>query len=465
MFLTKLKAIASAVRQLVHAGNFVRALDLFSKFWNDGKLKPDCFIFPDLIKASSNLESPSLGLILHSHAIKLGYDSNSFVSTALLLFYGNFGNLEDIDTLFEGLSNRNIVTWTAAISAYSQNNQLDRSIQLFHEMRMAGISPNSFTMAALLPAFTYGREISMHLIHGLLIKCGFESDNIVSTAFICMLAKSGMLLTAHSIFDRMRLKNLVSWNSMILGYAQNGRFQESLQLFVEMQNLGTISPDSFSVVTALCCCSGLSLLGQGKEIHGYAYRVGFMEGNSLVNNAIIDMYGKCGVLEFAERVFCNLRERDVASWTALINSYGLNGKGDKAIHTFEKLKENGEISPNSVTLTTVLSACSHCCMVGEGFKYFRGMSKEFGIQPNMKHYSCMVDLLTRAGFYREALKFINEMPISPGVELWQTLLGAATIGGDRLTAEIASKHLMEREPWGKHQYDCGLSLMMSPNYH
>ncbi|XP_043717958.1 pentatricopeptide repeat-containing protein At3g46790, chloroplastic-like [Telopea speciosissima] len=298
-------------------------------------------------------------------------------------------------------------------------------------------------MATLLPSFSCsGGSIQ---IHSFLIKCGFESDIFVSTALIDTYAKCGFVNSARQVFNEIPSKNVVSWNSVITSYTQNGNAQEALKLFVELQTARDIRPDSYSIVTALCSCANLASLRQGKELHGYVYRA-CLGGIVIVGNGLIHMYGKCGALELSEMVFDKMQEKDVGSWTALINCYGLNGQGSKAISIFEKMKQTSSVIPNPVTWIAVLSACSHSHLKEDGFRYFKEMSADFGVKPNMKHYVCMVDMLGRAGHFQEALKFINDMPLQTNAQIWQALLGAATVQGDTAVAELAAKQLIKLVP-------------------
>ncbi|XP_058076343.1 putative pentatricopeptide repeat-containing protein At3g49142 [Magnolia sinica] len=184
-----------------------------------------------------------------------------------------------------------------------------------------------------------------------------------------------------------------------------------------MQESNTIQPDTFTIVAILGSSSCLASLRQGKEIHGYVYRA-TMEHEIFVTNRLIDMYGKCGDVEKAQQVFDNMQERDVGSWTALINCYGLHGHGTRAIAVFEKMKQTPSGTPQLY----------------------------FSIDPTMKHHVCIVDMLGRAGHLMEALKFISDMPIQPDSRVWEALLGAASIRGDRTATEIAVKQLLELEP-------------------
>ncbi|MCL7049471.1 hypothetical protein MKW94_006515 [Papaver nudicaule] len=402
---SKPEFLNSSIKQLVQRGESIQAVELCIKLCNNG-FKPDNFIFPYILKASSQLKDPFFGFQFHNQIIKTGFDSNVFVANSLILFYGKLGHLQNVQYLFDKIPQKNIVSWTAMISAYTQNHRFDLAIELFRYMQIVGVKANSFTMATLLPSFCDAYQLIQ--VHSFLIKHG----------------------------------NLVSWNALCSGYNQNGDARESLKLFAEMQKCGAFRPDSFTVVTALCSCSALTLVRQGKEIHGYLYRAG-LESCVLVSNGLIDMYGKCGFLEIAKRVFNRMWERDVGSWTALIMCYGIHGQGLKAIEIFEQMKKTKSVSPNSVTLLAILTACSHSCLVEDGFKYFQSMTDGFGIEPTVKHYVCMVDMLGRAGLLEEALKFINRIPQPVDFRVWEALLGCATIQGDVEIAEIAAKSLME----------------------
>ncbi|KAJ8629087.1 hypothetical protein MRB53_022410 [Persea americana] len=432
----------TAIKTLVQGGHFIEALQLYSKLWNHG-FKPDNFTFPYILKASSQLQNPCMGLLFHSHAIKTGFDSNLYVGNSLILFYGQFGYLDVVHQLFEDMPERNIVTWTGVISAFIQNGRFEYGAKLFRAMRMAGMRPNSFTMASILPGISVGEEATQ--MHSLMVKCGFDSDVLVSTALLDVYAKCGHANFARQHFNELPWRNLVSWNAMISGHNYNGIAQESLELFVDMQWSEKVQPDSFTIVAVLSSCSSLASSRGGKEIHGYVYRAGF-EMENFIGNGLIDMYGKCGDMELAQRVFDEMLERDVNSWTALISCYGLNGHGTKAIAIFERMKQTTSITPNSITFMAVLTACSHACLLKDGFQYFKAMSSNFGIEPAMKHYVCMVDMLGRAGQFSEVLRFINEMPIRPDARVWEALIGAASIQGDTAAADIALKCLLELEP-------------------
>jgi len=307
-----------------------------------------------------------------------------------------------------------------------------------------------------------------------IIRSGFQSDVIVVSALIDMYAKCGSMQKARELFDKMHHRDVVSWTtmvtryvqngyvdealklfqampqrdvfswtSMIAGYAQNGRAEEALKLFQQM-HLAGMRPNSRTFASILPVCASLGALEHGMEIHADIIRSG-LECDLIVANALIDMYAKCGILDTAHKLFDRMHQRDVVSWTAMIAGYAVHSCGKEALELFEQMKYSG-ISPDHVTLVCVLSACCHAGLVEEGYQYFNRLSKDYHITPTMDHYSCMVDLLCRAGRLDEAQTFISKMPITPDVEMLISLLGVCKIHNKIELAECVAELIFELDP-------------------
>lgn len=176
----------------------------------------------------------------------------------------------------------------------------------------------------------------------------------------------------------------------------------------------------------------------------YMLKVG-LTGNMHASNSLLDLYAKCGSIREAQKVFEELEEKSVVSWTCIIVGLAVNGFGKKALELFKQM-ERERLVPTEITFVGVLYACSHCGMVDDGFEYFRRMKEEYGIMPQIEHYGCMVDLLGRAGKVKEAYEYIRKMPMQPNAVIWRTLLGACTIHGHLALGEVARTHLLELEP-------------------
>ncbi|GLT98527.1 hypothetical protein SLE2022_160280 [Rubroshorea leprosula] len=165
----------------------------------------------------------------------------------------------------------------------------------------------------------------------------------------------------------------------------------------------------------------------------------------LMLNSLIDMYGKCGRMDLAYRVFSKMNEKNVSSWTSMIVGYAMHGHVIEALECFRCMREAG-VRPNHVTFVGVLSACVHGGRVQDGRHFFDMMKNVYRIQPQLQHYGCMADLLGRSGLFEEARKMVEEMPLKPNVVIWGCLLGACEKHGNVKMGEWVAKHLLELEP-------------------
>ncbi|KAA8514873.1 hypothetical protein F0562_018052 [Nyssa sinensis] len=285
-------------------------------------------------------------------------------------------------------------------------------------------------------------------VHSIAIRNGYETLVFVQNTLVHMYAACGHAESAHKLFQLMPERNLVTWNSVINGFALNGRPNEALTLYREM-GLEGVEPDGFTVVSLLTACAELGALALGRRTHVYVLKVG-LNDNLHAANALLDLYAKCGSIREAQKVFDEMGEKSVVSWTSLIVGLAVNGFGKESLEFFKELEKQG-LMPSEITFVGVLYACSHCGMVDEGFAYFERMKEEFNIVPKVEHYGCMVDLLGRAGLVKRAHEFILNMPLEPNAVIWRTLLGACTIHGHLALGEVARAQLLELEP--KHSGD------------
>lgn len=222
-------------------------------------------------------------------------------------------------------------------------------------------------------------------------------------------------------------------------------FTEALNYFHKMLQTG-LKPNQFTLVSALAACANLVALDQGRWIHVYFEKCEIKMNERLLAS-LIDMYAKCGQIEFASKVFCNEHglRRKVWPWNALIGGFAMHGKSKEAIDTFEQMKIE-KVSPNKVTFIALLNACSHGNMVDEGRRYFESMASSYGIEADIEHYGCMVDLLGRAGLLQEAEDVISSMPMAPDAAIWGALIGACRIHKDIKRGERIGKMIKELDP-------------------
>jgi pentatricopeptide repeat protein len=390
------------------------------------------------------------GKEIHGRVVRNAFELDVYVGSALLDMYAKCASLEHAFQVFDKMSRRNVVSWNAMISGCAQNGHAKDALILFCQMQLAGVEPNSSTIASILSAcanlaaLQQGKEI-----HHYLIKRGFELDVFVGSSLIDMYAKSKCLESACQLFDEMPAKDVVPLNALMAGYIENKHATEALKLFCELQLEGVV-PDLVTIVIALSACAKLAAVQLGKQIHDYIIRNG-LDSAIFIMNALIDMYTKSGSIELAGHVFDKMPERDLVSWNAMIVGYGKYGYGKESLAHFYQMQQ-AKIKPDNVTFTGVLNACSHAGLVDEGWQYFHCMTQNYQITPVMEHYSCMVDLLGRAGHLGEAYYFIQMMPLEPSADVWGALLGACRNYCNIDLGEHVANHLFELEPKNAGNY-------------
>ncbi|XP_027367170.1 pentatricopeptide repeat-containing protein At3g46790, chloroplastic-like [Abrus precatorius] len=235
---------------------------------------------------------------------------------------------------------------------------------------------------------------------------------------------------------------------MIGAYADCNAY-ESLVLFDRMREEGVV-PDKVAMVTVVNACAKLGAMHRARFVNEYILRNGFSM-DVILGTAMIDMYAKCGSVESAREVFDRMKEKNVISWSAMIAAYGYHGRGKEAIDLFHMMLSCA-IFPNRVTFVSLLHACSHAGLTEEGLRFFNLMWEEHAVRPDVKHYTCMVDLLGRAGRLEEAVKLIEAMTIEKDERLWSALLGACRIHGNMELAEKAANSLLELQPQNPGHY-------------
>lgn len=249
--------------------------------------------------------------------------------------------------------------------------------------------------------------------------------------------------SARKVFDETPKKCPVTFSAMIGGYILSGRSSDAVALFRQMQ-LTNIRPDDVTIMTVLSACIDLGALDLTEWIKFYMEREKMTKSLCLCN-ALVDALAKCGDVDGAMEVFNEMPERNIISWTSLIDGLAVHGRGVEAVRVFEAMKNAG-VEPDDVAFISVLKACSHGGLVSDGRCYFDSMTREFGIEPRIEHYGCMVDLFSRAGMVEEAMQFVRAMPIKPNPVIWRSLISACRVHGRLELGEKVTKQLIKEEP-------------------
>ncbi|GKU99639.1 hypothetical protein SLEP1_g12454 [Rubroshorea leprosula] len=418
-------------------------LNLFNRM-REAKVKSNEFTLGSLVTACAKLRACHQGKWVHGYLIKIGIGFNSYLVTALLDMYVKCGAITDAGSIFDELSSIDLVSWTAMIVGYTQSICPEKALKLFIDKKWIGILPNAVTLTSVLSACARLGNLDFGtLVHGLMVKLGLEEPMMIN-ALVDMYCKCRNIEDARNLFVRVSDKDVVAWNSMISGYSQNGYVYEALELFHQMR-LESFSPDAVTLASILSCCASLGALQVGSSVHAYSLKEGLMSSNVYVGTALLNFYAKCGDAQSARIIFDSMEEKTSVTWGAMIGGYGMQGDGFGSLELFHNmLKEN--LEPTEVIFTSVLSACSHTGMVGEGWGYFNSMCQDFGLVPTMKHYACMVDLLARAGRLEEALNFMDNMPIEPDVSSFGAFLHGCGLYSRFDLGELAIRRMLELHP-------------------
>lgn len=419
------------------------ALDLVTRMHEEGR-RGDFITIVSILPAVANVGSLRIGKAVHGYAMRAGFDSIVNVSTALVDMYAKCGRVETSRLVFDGMKSRNVVSWNSMIAAYVEGGNPEEAMRIFQKMLDQGVEPTNVTIMEALHACADLGDLERGIfVHKLLDQLKLGTDVSMTNSLISMYSKCKKVDRAADIFSKLQGKTLVSWNAMILGYAQNGRVNEALNYFCKMRSKN-IKPDSFAMVSVIPALAELSVIRHAKWIHALVIRSCF-EKNVFVMTALIDMYAKCGAVGTARALFDMMNERHVTTWNVMIDGYGTHGLGKAAVELFNKMLE-GPTKPNDITFLCAISACSHSGLVEEGIHYFTSLKKDYGIEPVMDHYGAMVDLLGRAGRLNEAWDFIQKMPIEPGITVFGAMLGACKIHKNVELGEKAANRLFELDP-------------------
>lgn len=420
------------------------ALDLVARIWDEGRRKPDWITVVSVLPAVADIGVLRIGKAVHGYVVRAEFEESVVVASALIDMYSKCGAVGVARLVFDGMRKRNVVSWNSMMAGYVQGGDPEEAMKVFEMMLDQGVEPNNVTvMEALHACADLGDFERGVLVHKLVDRLKLGSDVSVANSLISMYSKCKKVDLAAEVFRNLQNRTLVSWNAMILGYAQNGCVNEALNYFSEMRSQNLI-PDSFTMVSVLPALAELSVTRYGKCIHALIVRSSF-DRNVYVMTALIDMYAKCGAIVTARKLFEMMEERHVTTWNAMIDGYGTHGLGKAAVELFNDMQK-GAIKPNDITFLCVISACSHSGLVEDGLQCFTSMKKDYNIEPSVDHYGAMVDLLGRAGHLTEAWDFIQHMPIEPGITVFGAMLGACKIHKNVELGEKAAYRLFELNP-------------------
>lgn len=414
---------------------------------------------------------------IHALMVKSSQINDTYSASLLAEFYAvsDNGNLDYAEKVLNTMKEPCTFAYNTLIRGNLRKNNTREAISLYDQMLREWIQPDCYTFTFLLKtctqfsAFEFGKQL-----HSQIIKNGAEQGAFVRNKLIHFYSLYGALTEArklfdtsleldivtwntmleayadnkdeellHQLFDSMPYRDVVSWNTMIAYYVQVGNFKEAIERLRQMHEWGQ-KPDRVTLVSVLTAITHYSALGEGRWVHAYI-KSQKIRLDEILGSALINMYGKCGCLNGAKEAFNETNKKNVDTWNAFISALATNGHSSKAMEFFE-LMEDCNVQPDAITFSSILNACSHAGKVENGIRYFEIMKDKHGIEPDIIHYGCMVDLFGRAGFFEKAKEIIKTMPIKPDKVLWKALLSACRVHKNFELGEQAGLKLIELAP-------------------
>ncbi|KAK2970817.1 hypothetical protein RJ640_010089 [Escallonia rubra] len=408
---------------------------------------PNKHTFPILLKALLH-ENPCQ---VYGHIVKFGLSDDRFVQNSVVSAFANGGCIDSARQVFDEITDKDVISWTAMIGGYSRNGRGVEALALFLEMKSTGIKVDEVTVVSVLCAAGMVGDVWFGMwVHGFYVVSGRVLwDAYVASALIGMYSSCGHCEDARRISEDSPYRNVVSWSALIAGFVQCSRYTDALIVFQDMLQ-ENVDPNQSTLTSILTACAQLGALAKGKWVHEYL-DANELKVNLKLGTALIDMYAKCGCIQEAFLVFTKISIKDVYIWTAMINALAMHGNAYSSLILFSQMLSDG-VRPNGITFIAVLSACSHGGLVDEGRRLFGMMTEIYGLEPNIDHYGCMVDLLGRAGHFDEAVKLIEDMPMEPTPGVWGALFGACMIHKAYEFGEWIGQYLIDLQPLQSGRY-------------
>ncbi|XP_010690226.1 pentatricopeptide repeat-containing protein At2g17210 [Beta vulgaris subsp. vulgaris] len=431
------------------------------QIFKDMEVEPDGLTMVSILKAGSNLEDDSTGRCLHGSAISRGHDTDVFVSNSLIDMYSKCSDPISALRVFDEMTLKNVVSWNSILSGLIYNRMHDEAFVLANSLVQAKTETDEVTLVNLLQLYKYISEpFQCKLIHSRVMRHGYELNTMVLNSLIDAYAKCNLIELSWRLFIRTNNRDTVLWATMIGSFAYCGMPDEAVTVFHKMSEVGE-RKNLVVVLNLLEACTVTAELKCSKWAHGIAIRSSLAAYVS-IGTAITDMYSKCGAVEEARKAFDQITQKNIMSWSTMVSAYGMNGQAQDALNLVTAMKQHG-FQPNAVIALSVLAACSHGGLIQSGLSFFKEMVEDFWIEPNLEHYACIIDMLSRSGKLEFAMELIKIMPehIKGQASIWGAVLSACTRYKNVEIGEGAVSQVLELEPYGSSGYLLASSLHAS----
>ncbi|OIW10624.1 hypothetical protein TanjilG_15996 [Lupinus angustifolius] len=314
------------------------ALEVFEEMGDRG-IKPNEYTLASIFISCGNLGDLFNGQLIHGLVVKSGLESVVASQTSLLTMYSRCNMVEDCIKVFNMLAYASQVTWTSFIVGLVQNGREEVALSIFREMIRCSVSLNPFTLSSVLQACSSLAMLEVgEQIHAINVKIGVDGNKYAGAALINLYGKCGNVSKAESVFDILTDLDVVSINSMIYAYAQNGLGCEALQLFKSMEKLG-LEPNGVTFISILLACNNAGLVEEGCQIFASIRNNHKIELTRDHVSCMIDLLGRCRRLEEAAMLIEEVRNPDVVLWRTLLNACRIHGEVEMAEKIMRKVVE------------------------------------------------------------------------------------------------------------------------------
>ncbi|XP_020080985.1 pentatricopeptide repeat-containing protein At3g22150, chloroplastic-like [Ananas comosus] len=414
----------------------------------------DHYTYSSALKACAHSRRLRLGRSIHCHLIRRSSapPKNPVLNNSLLNMYACASDPEParpdvVRALFDRMPRRNAVSWNTVVAWYVRSCRPNDALALFKCMIEAGIRPSTVSFVNVFPAVAAADGVICHdALYGLLIKHGKEyaDDLFVVSSAICMFSELGDIKSARQVFDRADDKNTEVWNTMINGHVQNGQYVEAIDLFLQILGSEAVNADGVTFLSSLMAISQLQDVKLGQQVHAYLIKDNLSAVPLIVRNALIVMYSRCGRVQSAFDLFCQMPKRDIVSWNTMITCFVQNGFDLEGILLVYEMQKKGLIV-DSVTSTALLSAASNLSSIRIG-KETHGYLLRHGIQfEGMESY--LVDMYAKSGCVETARQlFDGNSPPNRDQVTWNAMIAGYTQSGQTEQAITVFRAMLE-EGW------------------
>uniref|UniRef100_A0A7N0TIZ0 Pentatricopeptide repeat-containing protein n=1 Tax=Kalanchoe fedtschenkoi TaxID=63787 RepID=A0A7N0TIZ0_KALFE len=381
-----------------------------------------------LIASCVRTRSLELAKQVHAYVRVNGLEKNEFLRTKLVSMYTTCGSIEDADKLFDQMPVKNAYTWNALLrgNVMAGKGQYRDALWTFSEMREGGVELNAYSFSCLIKSMAGASAFTQGLkAHGLLIKNGLLSSQIVLTCLIDMYFKCGKVRLACQLFEEISIKDIVVWGTMVAGFAHNNLQREAV-LYIRQMISEHIYPNSVLLTTILPVIGEIGARKMGKELHAYVIKTRRYSHQLFIQSALIDMYCKCGDLSSGRRVFYACKERNTISWTALISGYISNGKLNQALRAITWMQKEG-FKPDVVTVATVVPVCAELRALKSG-KELHAFAVKNCFFPNISIVTSLMVMYAKCGHLNYSSKLFYCLE-KQNVISWTAMIDSCIAGG------------------------------------